>query len=189
MRHAPAGDAREDATELTAAPGSALIDHYLQQREALARFLRARLGPGADVEDLLQDVYLRVAAADADAEIQNPRAYLYRLASNLLLDRARSRRQSVARDDAWRQVHHVAGTAEDVADVPSAEDVVAGRQRLAVLLEALETLPPKTQRVFRMHKFEGLGYAAVAEQLEISRSSVEKHMMDALRVLVRTAAR
>lgn len=189
MLHAPAGDARKDPTELTAEPGSVLIDHYLRQRDALARFLRARLGPGADVEDLLQDVYLRVVTADADADIQNPRAYLYRLASNLLLDRARSRRQAAARDDAWRQVNHVVGAAEDVADLPSAEDVVAGRQRLAALLETLKTLPPKTQRVFRMHKFEGLGYAAVAAELEISRSSVEKHMMDALRVLVRTAAR
>lgn len=186
MPHGPARD-RRDATEiLTAAPASALIDQYLGQRDALARFLRARMGPGVDVEDLLQDVYLRVAAAGDGADIQNPRAYLYRLASNLLLDRVRSQRQTAARDDAWRQVHHVAGPAEDIADTPSAEDVLAGRQRLAALLEALDTLPPKTQRVFRMHKFEGLSYAETAERLGISRSGVEKHMMDALRVLART---
>ncbi len=165
---------------------SALIDQYLGQREALARFLRARMGPAGDVEDVLQDVYLRVAAIDAGADIQNPRAYLYRLASNLLLDRVRSQRQTVARDDAWRQVHHLAGPVEDIADAPSAEDVLAGRQRLAALLKALETLPPKTRRIFRMHKFEGLSYAEVAGRLGISRSGVEKHMIDALRVLART---
>lgn len=171
---------------LTAAPASALIDQYLGQREALARFLRARMGPAGDVEDVLQDVYLRVAVIDAGADIQNPRAYLYRLASNLLLDRVRSQRQTVARDDAWRQVHHLAGPVEDIADAPSAEDVLAGRQRLAALLKALETLPPKTRRIFRMHKFEGLSYAEVAGRLGISRSGVEKHMIDALRVLART---
>ena len=173
---------------MTPSAGSGLIDHYLAQRDALARFLRARTGSGAEIEDLLQDIYLRVAAADPGVEIHNPVAYLYRLASNLLLDRARSNRGAAARDAAWRRVNHVPGPVEDIADVPSAEDVVAGRQRLDALLQALSTLPPKTQEVFRMHKFQGLGYAAVAENMQISRSSVEKHMMDALRVLARSVA-
>lgn len=181
------GRHRTNATEnLTATPASTLIDQYLGQREALARFLRARMGPAGDVEDLLQDIYLKAVAAGDGADIQNPRAYLYRLASNLLLDRVRARRQTIARDDAWRQVHHVAGPVEDIADAPSAEDVLASRQRLAALLAALETLPPKTRRVFRMHKFDGLSHAEVAGRLGMSRSSVEKHMMDALRVLART---
>jgi RNA polymerase sigma factor (sigma-70 family) len=186
MPHAPRRDRRDATENLTAAPASVLIDQYLGQREALARFLRARMGPSGDVEDLLQDIYLRVAAAGDGADIQNPRAYLYRLASNLLLDRVRSRRQTIARDDAWRQTHHLAGPVEDVADTPSAEDILAGRQRLSALLQALETLPPKTRQVFRMHKFEGLSYAETAERMGISRSGVEKHMMDALRVLART---
>jgi RNA polymerase sigma factor (sigma-70 family) len=187
MPHAP-NRHRRDATEnLTAAPASALIDHYLGQREALARFLRARMGPAGDVEDVLQDIYLRVAAVADGADIQNPRAYLYRLASNLLLDRVRSQRQAIVRDDAWRQAHHRVGPVEDIADTPSAEDVLAGRQRLAALLQALEALPPKTRRIFQMHKFEGLSYAVVAERMGISRSGVEKHMMDALRALAGTA--
>lgn len=162
---------------------SGLTAHYLAQREALARFLRARTGSSAEIEDLLQDIYLRVAATDDSVEIHNPVAYLYRLASNLLVDRARSRRDAAARDAAWRRLNQVPGQMEDIADAPSAEDVVAGRQRLDALLKALATLPPKTQRIFRMHKFDGLGYAAVAEEMQISRSSVEKHMMEALRVL------
>ena len=52
-----------------------------------------------------------------------------------------------------------------------------------ILMTALATLPQKTQAIFRMHKFDGQSYAEVAAQLSISRSSVEKHMMDALRLL------
>ena len=62
---------------------------------------------------------------------------------------------------------------------------MAGREKLARLLATLETLPPKTQTVFRLHKFDGVSYADVAVQMGISRSSVEKHMMGALRVLSR----
>ena len=60
---------------------------------------------------------------------------------------------------------------------------MAGRQRLALLTRALSDLPDKTSAIFRLHKFEGLSYAEVAARLGISRSSVEKHMMDALRHL------
>jgi RNA polymerase sigma-70 factor (ECF subfamily) len=70
-----------------------------------------------------------------------------------------------------------------MVDAPSAEAVVAGRQRLAALNAAVADLPDKTRTVFSLHKFEGLSYAEVAARLEISRSSVEKHMMDALRML------
>jgi RNA polymerase sigma-70 factor (ECF subfamily) len=168
---------------LTAPTAHPLTPVYFEQREALARFFRARLGASAEVEDLLQDLYLKVSSLGSEVEALEPRAYLYRLASNLMLDRRRSSLRSAARDGAWRLATHSTGQSEDIADAPSPETVVAGRQRLAALIAALETLPRKTSTVFRMHKFDGLSYAEVALRLEISRSSVEKHMMTALRVL------
>lgn len=169
---------------MTAPAAHDLTASYLEQREALARFFRARSGPHGDVEDLLQDLYLKVSAIEPDRDVRDPRAYLYRLASNLMMDRWRSGRRSSARDGAWRLVAHQTGASEDLDDAPSAEVVVANRQRLAVLMTALSSLPEKTQRVFRMHKFDGLSYAEVASSLGISRSSVEKHMMEALKVLI-----
>lgn len=169
--------------DLAAEPAHPLIPVYLEQRDALARFLRARLGSDLDIEDLLQDLYVKISTLDPDYAVSEPRAFLYRLASNLLLDRARSGRRSQVRDTAWRQVAHHSQGAEDIADAPSAETVVMDRQRLRALLQTLEMLPERTQTVFRMHKFEGVGYAEVATSLGISRSSVEKHMMQALRQL------
>jgi len=169
---------------LTAPAGHDLVAAYLEQRDALRRFFRARLGAQADVEDLLQDLYLKVSAATGQ-DVRDPRAWLYRLSSNLMMDRLRSGRRATARDGAWRQVSHAVGPSEDLHDAPDAEQVVAGRERLAALVTALSDLPAKTQQVFRMHKFEGLSYAEVASRLGISRSSVEKHMMDALRLLSR----
>lgn len=168
---------------MTAPTAHPLIAAYFEQREALGRFLRARMGVSGDVEDLLQDLYLKVAGLDPATEVRDSRAFLYRLASNQMMDRWRSGQRSVARDAAWRLANHAVGTTEDMADAPSAEAVVAGRQRLAVLNAAVAGLPDKTRTVFSLHKFEGLSYAEVAARLGISRSSVEKHMMDALRVL------
>ncbi|WP_427791354.1 RNA polymerase sigma factor [Brevundimonas diminuta] len=157
--------------------GPDLFAVYLEQRDALGRFFRARLGPQADVEDLVQELYLKLQAAP-DIEVREPRAYLYRLASNLMMDRWRSGMRSAARDGAWATLHQ-----GEVDEAPSAEAVVAGRQGLAAVSAVLADLPEGTQTVFRMHKFEALSYAEVASRLGVSRSTVEKRMMQALKAL------
>jgi RNA polymerase sigma-70 factor (ECF subfamily) len=73
---------------------------------------------------------------------------------------------------------------EEISPEPSAEAAVAARQRLQMLTAAIEELSPQTQRIFRMHKFEGLSHPEVAAALGISRSAVEKHMMAALKHLL-----
>jgi RNA polymerase sigma factor (sigma-70 family) len=168
---------------LTAPASQPLVAAYFEQREALGRFLQARLGASGDVEDLLQDLYLKVAGLDPTTDVRDTRAFLYRLTSNMMMDRWRSGQRSVARDAAWRLATHSIGPSEDMDDAPSAEAVLASRQRLASLNAAVARLPDKTRTVFSLHKFEGLSYAEVATRLGISRSSVEKHMMDALRTL------
>lgn len=169
---------------MTAPAAHPLLPGYFSQRDALARFFRARTGRPADVDDLMQDLYLKVIAVDPATEVRDPNAFLYRLASNLMADRWRSDRRGAARDGAWRQITVTTGVGEDVAELPTGEAVVIGRQRLALLLGVVDGLPDKTRRIFRLHKFDGLSYAQVAERLNISRSSVEKHMMDALKILM-----
>lgn len=149
----------------------------------MRRFFQARLGSGADVEDLVQELFLKVQGLP-DEDILNPAAYLYRLASNLMLDRLRAAKRGGARDAEWRRTHHSSLGAADVVDEPGAEAAVIARERLAKMRAALATLDPLTQRVFNLHKFEGLSHADTAARLGISRSAVEKHVSLALKHLL-----
>lgn len=63
------------------------------------------------------------------------------------------------------------------------EAIVIDRDRLERIVRVVQKLPARTQSIFRLHKFDGVSHAEVAARLGISRSSVEKHMMDALRIL------
>lgn len=167
-----------------------LVEAYFAYRGDLQRFIAARLGrSGQDVDDVLQDLYLKASVVGPETQVRDPRAYLYRLASNLMMDRWRSGRRAAARDGAWRQISAGEGADGGLDDAPSAEAVVAARQRLERLRVDVENLPEKTRRVFKLHKFDGLSYAETASALGISRSSVEKHMMDALRRLTTGAGR
>ena len=74
---------------------------------------------------------------------------------------------------------------QEVADQPPADDVVNSRQRLQALVKAVEDLPEKTQQAFRLHKLEGLSHAETARRMNISVSTVEKHISSALKTLTR----
>ena len=167
---------------------SPLLTAYLDKRDALGRFVRARLRTDVDVEDVLQELYLKVAALPAGQEVREPGAFLYRLTANLLTDRLRSAQRSARRDGSWRWTNHATGPLEDLDEAPSAERAVAARQQLRRLVSALEDLNPTTRDIFQRHKFYGRSYGEVASDLGISESSVEKHMMRALRHLAEVAS-
>jgi RNA polymerase sigma-70 factor (ECF subfamily) len=160
---------------------------YLERRPDLVRFFTLRLNSAAAAEDLVQDIYLRIAAADPRTAVENPVGYLYRLGSNLMLDRLRGERRSAARDALWRESQRTLLGGKEMAEEPAADEALASRQRLAAIVAALNELPEQTRRVFRLHKFEGLSHPEVAARLGISRSAVEKHMMAALKHLARRA--
>lgn len=162
---------------------SALLAAYLERRDELVRFFTLRLKSAAAGEDLVQDIYLKIAAVDPGFDVRNAGGYLYRLGSNLMLDRIRGERRSAARDHDWRDSHRTLVGAEEVSEEPAADATVAARQRLDAVVGVLRYLPDQTQRVFRMHKFDGLSHSEVAQALGISRSAVEKHCMAALKRL------
>jgi RNA polymerase sigma-70 factor (ECF subfamily) len=164
-----------------------LIDVYLERRADLERFFTLRLRSAAAAEDLVQEIFVRLASSETPTDIRNPAAYLYRLGSNLMLDRLRGERRTGRREAAWLDLQTSRLNGEGVSCEPSAEAAVAARQRLEKVRQALTQLSPQTQRVFRMHKFEGMSHPQVAAALGISRSAVEKHMMAALKHLAACA--
>jgi RNA polymerase sigma-70 factor (ECF subfamily) len=161
-----------------------LLDAYLSRRDDLVRFFAARLRSMSAAEDLVQDLYVRVASLNPAEPVENPSAFLYRLASNLMLDRLRSDRRAGARDSAWLQGQRLEIGGEAVADEPSAEQNVAARQRLGLLAKGIAELPPKTRRAFELHKLEGLSQEETARLLGVSRKTVEKQISAALQRLL-----
>lgn len=164
---------------------SALLKTYLEKRADLVRFFTLRLGAQAEAEDLVQEIYLKIQNGRDYDNVKNPAAYLYRIGTNLLVDRKRGQIRALKRDTEWHSINAEALGKDYVTGDPSGEDSLAAKQRLAEVLKAVEELPPQCQRVFRLHKFDGLSHAQVAEKLRISRSAVEKHVSAALKALTR----
>lgn len=168
----------------TPAPDNPLLAVYLEKRPNLVRFLAARLGALEAAEDVAQDLYLKVSGMEAVEGVQNPMALLYRMGANLMLDRLRRDRRAAVREDAWLKTERTTLGGEDVVDHPPADEALAARQRLAQLVEGLETLPPRMRHAFQLHKLQGLSHAETARAMGISISAVEKHVSGALKTLL-----
>ena len=137
----------------------------------------------ATAEDLVQDLYLKVAAMPADAEVKAPVPLLYRMAANLMVDHVRSAQRSSRRNAQWRLETRVTLGGTDVVSDPPADEALVAKDRARALAEAVADLPPQMGRAFRLHKLEGLSQAETAERMGVSRKMIEQHIGLAIRRL------
>jgi RNA polymerase sigma factor (sigma-70 family) len=178
--------ARDPTIEYEASPrGSGLEGLLTAHRVELLRFLAARCGDASEAEDLLQELWLKVRAA-SPGPIANARAYLFRAANNLVLDRARARHRQMRRDRTWLE-HAAPGDVADRPDpAPDADVVLLAEEELAIVRAAVDALPPGAARALTLYRFEGRSQAEVAGIMGISLSGVEKHLALAMRKLRET---
>lgn len=149
-----------------------LEDWSRRYRPALLRFFQRRMPPGADREDLVQEVFLRLARQDLTA-IANVEGYLFQAAANVLKD--------------WRRrgVRHAADAHDPVEeDLPAEVDftperVLLGKDAVSALIAALEALPERTRAVFLLYHFDQLPQAEIARRLGIAVRTVENNMAKA----------
>ncbi|MDP2010518.1 MAG: sigma-70 family RNA polymerase sigma factor [Phenylobacterium sp.] len=164
---------------------NALLRAYFEKRTNLVRFFAARTGSLEAAEDLAQDLYLKLSTREDPLETWAPVALLYRIATNLMLDRARAAQRSANRDAGWRMVARTDLGGAEIDDAPAADEVIVSRQRLSQLIDAVAELPPQMGRAFRLHKLEGLSQIQTAQVMGVSVKAVEKHVSVALRTLIR----
>jgi RNA polymerase sigma-70 factor (ECF subfamily) len=154
-------------------------------RAELHRFLVARTGDAGEAEDILQDLWIK-ARQPGTGPILNGRAYLYRMAQNLVIDRRREQQRRMRRQRVWLEGDDDPGSGSEPKDGSlNAEEAMLDREEAARLASAMATLPDGARRAFELHRLDGLSHAEVAERLGISKSGVEKHMAVAMKYLRR----
>lgn len=166
------------------AAGRVMQHHGLQQifethREQLLRYLRAH-GAGDAAEDLLQELWLKVTGS-ATGPIAAPRSYLFRAATNLMIDRRRSEAQAQRREIEWSGLADRLPTS--AANDPGPDRSLDGRRKLALVEAELEKLPPRALSIFRQHRLEGLTQREIAASMGLSASTIEADLRMVYRLL------
>jgi RNA polymerase sigma-70 factor (ECF subfamily) len=149
---------------------------FAEHRAALEGYFRRR-APSGEVEDLVQEVFVRLLARRAGDPIQDPERYLFRVAAAVLADH--HRRSALRKAE---QERHLSEARE--FDAISPERSLIDIESLDCILAALEQLPPRTRHAFVLHRFENMTYAEIALRMGVTRSGVEKLIMRALSQLM-----
>jgi RNA polymerase sigma factor (sigma-70 family) len=156
---------------------------FMDHRDALHRFLRARLRGTGDPEDILQDLWVKLQSAET-GPVAEPLAYIYRMAENLVLDRRRSAMRRTSRETEWTKVQIDGSLGMAVDSQPDAERHLLARDHLQRVNKVLDGLPERTAFAFRSVRIDGAAQKEIAAHMGISLSAVEKHLQRAYRAVL-----
>lgn len=166
---------------MTHSPLQSLAQAAETYYDELRQFVRKRTGSSAIAEEVVQETWIRANAVTAELP-DNPRAYLYRMASNLVVDHIR-REQSRAPEietDAQNPFEQTASPEAIPCPAPSPLDTAISRQELSALDVAVRELPDKCRDVFLLYRGHGMSMRDVAIHMGITQKTVEKHIAKAM---------
>lgn len=161
------------ASEVSLDTPSAIADSMSARfRLPLRRFFGRYGIPRDDIEDMVQEVFLRMAGRPGIESMERLGGYLFTTAANLLRDRHRRREAQTreAHEPFYDGVHGIA------PDAYTPDHTVLGTQIVDQLLQSLLELPERTQVIFSLCHFEELSHAEIGRRLGIAVSTIEKHI-------------
>jgi len=149
------------------APQSEIAAWMVTFGPGLRRYFHKRAG-GAEAEDLVQEVFVRLHARAGGGQVENVERYLFAIANNVLVSRHRH--------DAARVVSRQGPLTEALQPVEDVtpERVLIGKQEYQRMIVALRKLPPRAREAFIFHRFEEMSHPAIARRMGISVVAVRK---------------
>jgi RNA polymerase sigma factor (sigma-70 family) len=149
----------------------------LPLEESLIHFLRNNWRNEAEVEDLLQEVYVRVFEAARKEIPAQVKPFVFATARNLLINRFRQ-----------RQVVPIESVADlDSLSIPASEPTpergVIARDELRKLQAALDRLPPRVREAMLLRRVDGLSRREIAMRMQIGEGTVKDYLADAVNML------
>jgi RNA polymerase sigma-70 factor (ECF subfamily) len=145
---------------------------FREHNDALVRFLIPRLHSLDAAREVAQEAYVRLLSLDDLGAVSFMRAFLYKTAANIAVDRQRRER-----------VHARASEQpafQEFTDSRTPERRAAGAQEIAQIERWLAELPPKCRQAFLLNRFYGMDFAAVANHMGFSERSARVYVERAL---------
>lgn len=154
------------------AVSAAFLENYTFLKRFLARFFSDR----QDIEDVAQEAYLRAYVAEQQKDIEQPKAFLFRIARNVALTQLTKKSRKIT------DYLEECGASVVVEYGAAADREAEALESLGLYCDAVATLPEKCRQVFLLRKVNGLSHKEIAERMSLSVSSVEKYLLKGILV-------
>jgi len=147
------------------------FSEQVQPHDAMLRaWLHSRFPGESDIDDIVQETYLRTLQAHAARNVSSVKAFVFATARNLAVDRVR--RRNILRAEPLVD-NEALSVLEESDGIPA---TVAHNQELELLTEAIQTLPDRCRQIFTLRKVYGLSQRKIAEQLGLSENTVSAQL-------------
>jgi RNA polymerase sigma factor (sigma-70 family) len=174
------GNTPTDGVDGAPSGDAALDELYRTHFNSLVANIRKSFGAGPpDPEDVVQSAFAKFATLENPQNIQDPRSFIYIAARNLVLDHKRSAKVA----DAYI-AEQIALDVELKLEGITPERVVVAKDRFAILVEAMNTLPRKQQIILAMSRLEGKSYREISAETGWSAGDISRNMTLAITTLV-----
>lgn len=151
-------------------PQSAVTAAFLECSATLKRFLGGFLPGPQDIEDVAQETYIRAYMAEQRETIDQPKAFLFKVAKNLALTRLSKKSRMIT------SYIEEAGAAVVTETAAAIDEELEAQQCFSLYCEAVASLPEKCRQVFLLRKVHGLSHKEIGDRMGLSISSVEKYL-------------
>ena len=154
------------------------FEHEVQAHDAqLKSYLRGSFPTVRDVDDVVQESYLRVWKARLARPVHSAKSFLFQVARHLAIDLIRRERVSpvdVLPDLAGLSV---------LDDGPGVVEIACTREEIALLARAFDALPARCREVMMLRQIQGVPQKEIARRLGLSELTVQTHVVHGLRRL------
>ena len=143
---------------------------YERLRLSLMRYASRYFRKSHEIEDVVQEAFVKVLEAQGDRTIHSIDAYLFRTARNVALN-------TLTKSD-YKLTETVGDliTETDLPLSPTLEDQYESREKFELFCESLIDLPERCQQAFVLRRVYGFSQAEIAERMQISVNTVEMHL-------------
>ena len=151
-----------------------LEDLYRRYKDSIRRRISSKFGGGPpDPEDAVQAAFERYAKLGDPGNVEDPEAFLYRTASNFMLDhRRRVKVRAIHADDEYHRA--------DRTDDLDAERVLSAKERLAIIDRTIRAMDERRREVLVMNRIHGVSCADIARHLNRSPTLVKMLLAEAV---------
>jgi len=162
-----------DGPAVQASPRATLVQRlFREHNESLLRFLTTRLRSPQDAREVAQEAYVRLLSLDEPHAVSYLRAFLFRTAANLAVDRLRRNEVRVRAVDT--------PLFGEFADIRTPERQVAGAQAVERLSRLVSAMPAGPRRAFVLSRIHGLSTTEIAREMKVSERAVRMYVLRAL---------
>jgi RNA polymerase sigma-70 factor (ECF subfamily) len=145
---------------------------FSEHNDSLIQFLATRLRSVQEAKEVAQEAYVRLLSLEDSGAVSFLRAFLFKTAANLAVDRIRSRN---------RQQHALhAGLCDESREAPTPDREAASAQEIEIVRRLVGELPPKCRHAFLLHRVQGVEFAEIAREMGLSERMVRHYVLRAV---------